>query len=228
MNKSKKQILPEHIEPKQLAIDFEKYFCGKVGALRDGMSCVTKVHSSDLNGISFPTFKVVSDDDLINVIKSVKMKYSAVDEISQKAIAPVIKATFKTILDIINDSLQSGIFPEPLKKSFVTPIPKSVKLDFNNLSTLRPIFSISILSKIIEKCVLSQINDYFKDNKLLISNQSAYRRNHGCETALLRVVNDAYTLLDPSTCVIVAFLDFSAAFDTINHKLLLQKLKLKY
>ena len=228
MNKSKKPTPPEQIQPKQLAIDFENYFCGKVCAIRDGMSCDFEVQRDDLNGILFDKFKVVSDDDLMNVLKSVKMKYSAVDEIPQKAIQPVINAAFKTILEIINDSLQSGIFPESLKKSFVTPIPKSVKVDFNNLSTFRPIFSIPIMSKIIEKCVHSQINEHLINNKLLISNQSAYRSNHGCETALLKVVNDAYMLLDSSTSVMVSFLDFSAAFDTINHELLLQKLEFKY
>ena len=228
MNKTTRKTLPEHTDSQQLANDFETFFCEKVINLRASLQYASETRKYDSVSTSFDKFRLISEEDLNNVLKSVKIKYSIVDDVPTEAIVPVLNSTFGIILDITNDSLQSGIFPDFLKRSFVTPIPKSLKPNLNTLAEFRPISSIPLLSKIIEMCVHAQLNEHLCVNKLLINNQSAYRKNHGCETALLRVVNDAFTSLNSSTNVVVAFLDFSAAFDTICHKVLLEKLEFQY
>ena len=84
------------------------------------------------------------------------------------------------------------------------------------------------MSKVVEKCVSLQLVDYLEENKLIASKQLAYRRYHSCETATLKIMNDILLLLDRKSKVILLLLDLSAAFDTVQHSSLLQKLKFQY
>ena len=70
-----------------------------------------------------------------------------------------------------------------------------------------------------------QLNNHLHENNLTFLHQSAYRSHHSCETALLKIQEDMLCMLEPKSCVIVLFLDFSAAFDTVDHCILLNKLK---
>ena len=67
---------------------------------------------------------------------------------------------------------------------------------------------------------------YFRKFSLFDSNQSAYKPNHGCNTALLKIMDDALDNIDDSLVTILTLLDFSKAFDTVNHRLLLEKLSI--
>ena len=82
------------------------------------------------------------------------------------------------------------------------------------------------MSKIIEKAALFQWVKYLNQHCLLDPNQSAYRTNHSTTTALLKITEDILESLEDSEISIMIFLDFSKAFDTVNHRLLLEKLKI--
>ena len=86
----------------------------------------------------------------------------------------------------------------------------------------------SLLSKIIEKCVYLQINSYLCQSSLYAKCQSAYRQGYSTETALLRVQNDILACLGQRKEVILILLDLSAAFDTIDHGILLQRLQSRF
>ena len=73
--------------------------------------------------------------------------------------------------------------------------------------------------------VLSQVNDHLISNKLFSPLQSAYKPHHSTETALLKIVNDLLTALDNGKICILTLLDLSAAFDTIDHNILLHRLE---
>ena len=85
---------------------------------------------------------------------------------------------------------------------------------------------LTALSKIIEKLVNKQIVKYLTLHSLLDPNQSAYKKNHSTQTALLKLCEDIYDAIDDSEITLLVLLDFSKAFDTVNHKLLLAKLKI--
>ena len=228
LNKGKKNVLPDHTSPQALANQFETFFTNKIENICLSMNCSLEESQINTNTDILENFNFVTYDELEEIIKSVKVKFSSVDEMPTQLIDPIIRSSLENILKIVNESLQSGIFPDYLKNAHVTPVPKSNKQDLNELSKWRPIVSISIISKIIEKCVFAQLNNHLQAHNLLIVNQSAYKKNHSCETAWLKIYNDVLSLLDSSTNVVVALLDFSAAFDTINHDLLVQKLHDQY
>ena len=87
-----------------------------------------------------------------------------------------------------------------------------------------PVSNLSFLSKVLERIVLSQLNKHLNHNNPLSLLQSAYRPNHSTETALLRCVNDL-TAMDNNKICILTLLDLSAAFDTIDHQILLTRLQ---
>ena len=73
-----------------------------------------------------------------------------------------------------------------------------------------------------------RLRDYLCDNDLNESLQFAYKKHHSCETALLRVQNDILKSIDDKQCVVLLLLDLSAAFDTVNHKILLHRLRSRF
>ena len=80
------------------------------------------------------------------------------------------------------------------------------------------------MSKVIEKTVALQVQAYLNDNQLLPSFQSAYRQYHSTETALLKVTNDILMTIDSRRDAILILLDLSAAFDTLDHNILIKRL----
>ena len=73
-----------------------------------------------------------------------------------------------------------------------------------------------------------RLTDCLCDNDLNESLQSAYKKHHSCETALLRVQNDILKSINNKQCVVLLLLDLSAAFDTVDHKILLQRLRSRF
>ena len=96
------------------------------------------------------------------------------------------------------------------------------------MQNYRPISNLSFLSKVIEKFVYSQVMQHLLSNDLLGHFQSAYRPNHSCETALMMIHNDIGSMLDAKLNVVLLVFDLSAAFDTVNHNILLEKLGQQY
>jgi len=132
------------------------------------------------------------------------------------------------IVNLINSSLISGTVPNCLKQAIVRPLLKKPGLDTNELSNYRPVSNLPFIGKLLEKVVLSQIHNYLSQYDLYTKFQSAYRQYHSTETALLRVHNDILTSIDRKEEVILVLLDLSAALDTIDHSILLNRLETRY
>ena len=98
-------------------------------------------------------------------------------------------------------------------------------MDQDVLKNYRPVSNLSYLSKIIEKVVSARITDHMNSHKLYQPLQSAYRQLHGTETALIKVHNDILRSLDNKHAVLLVLLDLSAAFDTIDHTILISRMQ---
>ena len=125
----------------------------------------------------------------------------------------------------MNDSLLSGSVPRQFKEAVVIPLLKKTGLDANSLKKNRPVSNLPFLSKVLEKVMLHQLRGHLLANNLSETFQSAYRAHHSTETAVLDVTN---CLLgknaDEGRVFILTLLGLSAAFDTLDHSILLTRL----
>ena len=113
------------------------------------------------------------------------------------------------ITSIVNKSLQSGVFPDCLKRAFVTPLLKKTGLDVEEMKNFRPVSNLPFLGKIIERAAISQFQSYMMNNDLYSKNQSAYRKSHSVETALVKVNNDLLQAVDNHGEAVLVLLDMS-------------------
>ena len=130
------------------------------------------------------------------------------------------------IRKIVNLSLESGVFAEDWKNALIRPLLKKAGLKPIN-KNFRPVNNLQVKSKITEKSVAIQLQDHMRANTLFLVLQSAYRQNHSTETALLKVKNDLLLNRDEGHVTLLAMLDLSALFDTIDHGILLNWLQSK-
>ena len=96
-----------------------------------------------------------------------------------------------------------------------------MSLDPSDLKNYHPVSNLSFLSKVLERTVLSQLNERLNHNNLVRPLQSAYRPNHSTETVLFRIINNLLTAMDNNKTDILTHLGLSAAFDTTDHQILL-------
>ena len=89
-----------------------------------------------------------------------------------------------------------------------------------------PVSNLTFMSKLIERCMLKKLNRHNKQHQLMPSYQSAYQQHHSCETTLLQLTNDILWSMENQNITAVLALDLSAAFDTMDHDILLQALKI--
>ena len=131
------------------------------------------------------------------------------------------------ICNIINSSFDSGTFSDDLKEALVHPLHKHHSLE-PELKNFRPVSNLSYLGKIIEKLASRQIVTYTNSTRQMEECQLAYRENFSTETALLKVKTDILEVIDKKEVMCLIMLDLSAAFNTVDHHPLLNRLKYRF
>ena len=139
-----------------------------------------------------------------------------------KILAYTLAPIYKQIIDT---SLMTGEIPNNLKYAIINPYLKKPNLDVEVLSSYRPVSQLPLLSKILEKIVNNQIISYLNTYDLLDRRQNAFRKNHSTETTLLSLFADLYKSLDSNLPIQLILLDLSAAFDTIDFDILIERLR---
>lgn len=113
--------------------------------------------------------------------------------------------------------------PSAFKTAIVKPLLKKPDLELIH-KNYRPVPNLAFISKLIEQSVIDQLEKHFEKHHLYDDFQSAYRANHSTETALLHVVNDVLLEMDNRNAVLMVMLDLSAAFDAIDHDIMIDRL----
>ena len=201
----------------------------KIKKIREDIdsSCSNVPEYKSYEGATLQQFHKVSDEYILKLISSMPSKTCILDPIPTSIVKDV-KELVPLITKIVNASLESGQVPKKLKAAVIKPLLKQNGLDFNVLKNYRPVSNLPFVSKIIEKVVLDQLQTHLRDNDLLEINQSAYRKNHSTETALLHVLENLLVQTDNKMVSILALLDLSAAFDTLDHQILLTRLQITF
>ena len=98
----------------------------------------------------------------------------------------------------------------------------------DELSSYRPTSNLNFISKVLERIIHARISSHLESFPSITPFQSAYRQFHSTETALLRIQNDLLLAINKQKVSTLVLLDLSAAFDTIDHKILLSRLSYFY
>ena len=144
--------------------------------------------------------------------------------VMQSLLKEILPAVAPSLAKIINILLEYGIFAASWKVAIIGPLLKNVGLDLIS-SNYRPVSNLVFLSKVLEKVVLEQFTTYCDTHKLIPDYQSAYRKNFSCETSIIKAVNDVLWNFENQEVCAMCMTDLSAAFDMLEHQILLQVLQ---
>ena len=228
--KDKVSKLPMHDSDYELAETFVKFFDDKVRTIRSSLPDHSVATDMSVQTCSIPpdslcNFRPVDDDELIKVIKRSPTKSCSIDPMPTWLVKSSIAAIVPFIKVIINRSMAEGTVPEAMKMALVTPLIKKPTLDPDVLKNYRPVSNLSFLSKVLERIIASRLNEYMDRHDLHDVLQSAYKVGHSTETALLKIQNDIRCMVDEHGAAILVLLDLSAAFDTVDHDILLGRMR---
>ena len=155
-----------------------------------------------------------------------KNKHCKLDTIPMSILKQILEACLPAITQIVNMSLTNGEFCENWKFAVVKPLLKKPGLNLIS-KNYRPISNLPFISKLVEKCMLQQLMEHCKNHNLLPDFQSAYWKHYSTETSLIRLTNDILWSMERQHITSLSILDLSAAFNTVDHDILLHILEKK-
>ena len=165
----------------------------------------------------------MTSDEIYNIIKNFKNKSTLDIRISSLKIANTSIKFADTLAKIIDKSFTEGVFPEQLKSARVVPIHKEgSRTDVENY---RPISLLASISKVYEKLMHSRIINFLDSNNSLYNMQYGFRSGRSCEHALLKAQHILLESLSKKQISLLLLIDFSKAFDMVEHTILLRKLE---
>ena len=221
--------LPDGRSLEQLASEFELFFQAKVKRIQENLVSDADYVPPDecpcAVGAKLDIFLPATEDEVKLLVAKSPSKSCSLDPVPTWMLKAHLDCILPSITNIVNESMSTGIVPTKMKAALVTPLLKKQSLDKNVMENFRPVSNLSFISKLTERVVLKRLTDHILCNNLHEQFQSAYKPNHSTETALMRVQNDILMSVDKKRGVVLIMLDLSAAFDTVDHSLLLGRMR---
>ncbi len=195
---------PAHIDPSVLACDFNNFFLSKPLHLHSVLLNSPHRATIDLNREEpskfftqhvLSTFCSITPAELSHILKFSPRNTCSLDPLPTRLLCDYIPSFFLSILTSMNLVLRDGM-PIVLKQSVIIPRLKKKGADINELCNYRPVSNLPFISKVIERAVAFQLVLQMESHRLFDPHQFAYRHDHFCETAILFVMNEAYTAMN--------------------------------
>jgi hypothetical protein len=165
----------------------------------------------------------VMETHIVDVLKSISAhNATGLDNVSARFLKDGASVLARPLAHLINLSISSGIVPNDLKSARVVPLHK--KNSKTSVGNYRPVSILSVVSKVFEKVVYSQLNNYLQHSNLLYSLQSGFRSNYSTDTCLIHLLDHLRSQSDKGNFTGMVMLDLQKAFDTVNHEILFSKL----
>ena len=231
LNRTPSVNYPSCSSTQVLVDNFADFFTSKIEKIRESLPVIdssSDIQDSHRCSSELSDFTPVTSEDLATLVKPLSGKSCILDPIPAYVLKKCFDLLLPVIRKIINMSLMNSCVPEKMKVGALVPLLKKMSLDFEIYPNFRPVSNLMFLSKATEKVAASQLLDYLESNGYHEVYQSAYKLYHSTETALLRVMNDVLRAVDNKETVILLLLDLSAAFDTVDHEILLSRLSSRF
>ena len=208
----------------EIANSFNKFYTNL------GPSLASKIPDKGVDPSSFLTNHIsnsiflspVTEDEIAKILNALKKSSPGWDGLSAHIIIKCYTSFLNPLTHICNLSIQKGVFPSELKIAKVIPLYKGG--DDAYLVNYRPVSVLPVFSKLYEKLMYERLVTFFDEMKILYSYQFGFRKHHSTGMALMILVDRISKALQEGEYVLGVFIDFSKAFDTVNHKILLNKL----
>lgn len=197
------------------------FFCGVNNNINVNLFDYYTVNKENLSNIF--SFKEVDSQMVHKAITDISSNSVGNYGIHIKFLKIVFEEIQTVLCHIFNFSLLNSVYPSQWKKCIVLPFPK-VK-NPTECKNYRPINILSVLGKVLDKLVYKQVCEFVNENSILNKYQSGYRSSFSTQTALVKITDDIRHSMDNRQLTVLVLLDFSRAFDCVNHQLLLQILR---
>ena len=221
IKREKENPMPTNRSNHDLAQHFADFFSNKVSNIAEALKQYLDFVPPESQVAKLESFDVVSDDEIISIMTKLGNKQCELDLFPVNILNEHKASIVKEITKLVNLSLQSGSFLRTGKKAVVKPLikkPSAGPIDTN----YRPVSNLKFLAKIVECAALKQIVHHCESNKLLPKFQSAYRKGLSCEAMLVKLADSILNGMELGNISAVLLMDLSAAFDTVNHSILLE------
>ena len=212
-------------EPSKISETFNDFFVNVAPDLEK------KLPTSEINPLHYLSPRNPSSmrvphatlNDITAIIRSLKSKKCNINDFSPIILKKNAHLIACPLTKLFNQSIQQGKFPHILKCANVIPLyKKGAKTDINNY---RPISLLNVFSKVFEKVMKKFLVGFLDTNNILAKAQFGFQRNKSTEDVLIQFSKNIYEQLNKSNTVLSIFIDFSKAFDTVPHKILLDKME---
>ena len=165
------------------------------------------------------SFYTVKNEDIINIIENIKTKAFGSDQLNITLIMLCCPFVVEYIKHIINQCISTSYFPIGWKEAVVSPLPKVSNP--KELGQFRSISILPALSKILERILEQQIRSHINEYNILPPKQSGFRSGFSCATAMADVTDDIINARDNNEVTALVLLDYTKAFDFLNHTILI-------
>ena len=171
------------------------------------------------------SFNFITESVIKNILKMMPLnKSSCIEYLNSRIIRDGMAEMLTETTFMINECIRCEVMPVKWKIGYITPMPKGKA--WKNPGDWRPVSVLPLPSKIIERAVYNQLVYHFECNNYLCINQHGFRKGHSTASAIFEYVQFLYDNFDCSNITSSIFVDYSKAFDTIDHDILIKKLLL--
>ena len=218
--------------PTQIAETFNNYFANIASSIKqnlvhdtDATNSNPSTHNTHLPSTTQNSIYLTPTEpsEISKYINDLKNKSTSDTKVCAIKIANEEHTFTQVLASVIDTSFSQGIFPQQLKLAKVIPIHKSGKK--TEVSNYRPISLLSTFSKLYEKAMHARISNFLESNNSLFEMQFGFRKGRSCEHALLAAKNTILSTLNKNEIALLLLIDFSKAFDMVDHSILLDKLQ---
>lgn len=167
-------------------------------------------------------FDIVNVDKIAYFLKNIKSKGDS-EFLTRRIMMDALPVVGAIFADVINSSIEFSICPRKWKRAMVSPIPKVPGT--RKCEEFRPVNTLPTYEKVLEDTVKESLELHIEQNNIIIEEQSGFRENHSCESALNLVLMNWKVEIEKGKIVVAVFLDLKRAFETIDRERLLRKLQ---